>query len=65
MNETKDGSGAGWLLMTQALLGLVFYLALVVYPTSQTGALVLIFFVCVGMFYCAWRGLKGMWNWKK
>ncbi len=62
MNETKGGIGAGWLLMTQLLLGVIIYLAIAVYPSSPTGALVLIFFICVGMLYCAWRGLKGIWN---
>ncbi len=62
MSDTKNSIGAGWLLMTQALLGVVIYLALAVYPTSHSVGLVLIFFTCVGMLYCAWRGLKGIWN---
>jgi hypothetical protein len=67
MRETKEGKmGPGqWLLITQALLVVVFYLALVVYPTSRDAGLSLILVTCIGMIYCGYRGITGFWSRKE
>ncbi len=58
----QKGSGAGYILVAQLLLGLIIVVARVSYPTSPRVALVVIYGLFLGILWFSLKGLKALWK---
>jgi hypothetical protein len=58
----QKGSGAGYILVAQLLLGLVIVVARAYYPTSPRAALVAIYLLFLGILWFSLKGLKALWK---
>jgi hypothetical protein len=63
MSEQKQGTeGVKWLLFTQALLVVLIYVAVAIYPNAKDAGLSLGFLILIGMIYSGWRGMRSLWK---
>ena len=62
MAKSPCGGFAWHILVAQALLGGVIFVAIVVYPKSEKTALVIIYLLFCGILYFSLQGLKRLWK---
>ncbi len=58
----EKGSGGGYILVAQLLLGLVIVVARAYYPMSPKAALVVIYVLFIGILWFSLKGLKALWK---